>query len=472
MVSLMSAIQFKIEKHTSSPSLSKTGAGRAGTLTTPHGVIQTPAFVPVGTKANVKGILPDALGKLGAQVVLANTYHLYLQPGEKIIEAAGGLAKFMNWKGSLREAQAEWGPTMTDSGGFQVFSLGAAFGKTISKFTKEDAPLEEAIAVYDEDVASQHGQLAVIDDEGVTFTSHLDGSLHRFTPERSVEIQHALGADMFFAFDECTSPTEAYEYQREAMERTHRWAARSLKYHRHFEYENKEKQARTLSFVSRNVAPNDPRITSDFLGASNITTESLGSANATTQNLVYGQAIFGIVQGGRHEDLRKESAREIASLGFDGIGIGGSFSKEDMRGALRAAVSELPEELPRHFLGIGEPGDILEGIANGMDLFDCVAATRIGRHGSIYTKRGIIHLRGEKHQNDFSPLDPEINIPGTEGFTRAYVSHLVRSGEMLGSVICSMHNVGFILDLVKGARQAILDGRFDEYRAEFLANYY
>ncbi|MEK7144864.1 MAG: tRNA guanosine(34) transglycosylase Tgt [Patescibacteria group bacterium] len=411
----MSAILFKIEQRVARSS-GKSGA-RAGTLTTPHGVIRTPAFVPVGTKANVKGILPSALVELGAEVVLANTYHLYLQPGEKIVQDAGGLGKFMNWSG----------PTMTDSGGFQVFSLGAAFGKTITKFTRLNLVKNEPVvtpSIYDEEVASQHGQLAIIDDEGVSFTSHLDGSLHRFTPERSVEIQHALGADMFFAFDECTSPTEPYEYQKEAMERTHRWAERSLKTHRQNMDANKK------------------------------------------------QAIFGIVQGGRHEDLRKESAREIASLCFDGIGIGGSFSKEDMRGALQAAVSELPEELPKHFLGIGEPGDILEGIAGGMDLFDCVAATRIGRHGSIYTKRGIIHLRGEKHKNDFSPLDSEISIAGTEGFTRAYVSHLVRSGEMLGSVICSMHNVGFILQLVKGARQGILDGRFDEYRADFVSNYY
>lgn len=399
----MSAIDFKIEKRTAN------GIGRAGTLTTPHGVIHTPAFAPVGTKANVKGVFPGALAALGAEVVLANTYHLYLQPGEKIVRDAGGLGKFMGWQG----------PTMTDSGGFQVFSLGAAFGKTISKFVKGDAPQEESVTVYDEGVASQHGQLAVIDDEGVSFTSHLDGSLHRFTPERSVEIQHALGADIFFAFDECTSPTEPYAYQREAMERTHRWAERSLKAHR----------------------------------------QNIDAAGK--------QSLFGIVQGGRHEDLRKESAREIASMGFDGIGIGGSFSKEDMRGALSAAVGELPEELPRHFLGIGEPGDILEGIANGMDLFDCVAATRIGRHGSIYTTRGIIHLKNEKYRSEFSPLDPEFSVPGTEPFTRAYVSHLLRSGEMLGAAIASMHNVGFILDLIRGARQAILDGRFDEYRADF-----
>ncbi|MBU6490549.1 tRNA guanosine(34) transglycosylase Tgt [Patescibacteria group bacterium] len=404
----MSSISFTIKKR------ALACGARAGVLTTPHGIIHTPAFVPVGTKADVKGILPDALSLLGAEMVLANTYHLYLQPGEGIVQKAGGLAKFMNWQG----------PTMTDSGGFQVFSLGAAFGKTISKFVQGDAPREEAVAVYDENVASQHGQLAVIDEEGVSFTSHLDGSLHRFTPERSVEIQHALGADIFFAFDECTSPNEPHDYQREAMERTHRWAERSLKTHR----QNLEAKKR--------------------------------------------QALFGIVQGGRHEDLRKESARAIAALGFDGIGIGGSFSKEDMRGALAAAVGELPEELPRHFLGIGEPGDILEGIAHGMDLFDCVAATRIGRHGSIYTRRGIIHLTGEKFKDDFDPLDPEIGIAGTENFTRAYVAHLIRAKEMLGSVICSMHNVGFILDLVKGARQAIVDGRFDEYRADFVRTYY
>ncbi len=415
----MSAIDFKIEQRAP-----RSGA-RAGTITTPHGVIQTPAFVPVGTKANVKGILPSALPALGAQVVLANTYHLYLQPGEQIVKDAGGLGKFMRWEG----------PTMTDSGGFQVFSLGAAFGKKLSKFFGPSGVEGEALTIFDKEVASQHGQLAIIDDEGVTFTSHLDGSLHRFTPERSVEIQHALGADMFFVFDECTAPTASYEYQKEAMERTHRWAERSLKAHR----------------------------------------QNLGAARK--------QALFGIVQGGRYEDLRKESAREIARLGFDGIGIGGSFSKEDMRGALQAAVSELPEELPKHFLGIGEPSDLLEGIANGMDLFDCVAPTRIGRHGSIYTKQGIIHLKGEKYRSDFTALGElggKSDIPHSEGylisatdtFTCAYVSHLIRSGEMLGSVICSMHNLGFILQLVAGARQAILDGRFDEYREEFVRNYY
>jgi queuine tRNA-ribosyltransferase len=420
--------------------------------------------VPVGTKAGVKGVLPEQLMQLGAQVVLANTYHLYLQPGEKVIEEAGGLAQFMNWKeqpqqnSSLRkacpakplsrehftepapivnerfaekllDASATYGPTMTDSGGFQVFSLGAAYGRSITKIAKgEELPNDmqenNRVSVFDEDVQSKHGQLAIIDDEGVTFTSHLDGSLHRFTPERSIEIQHALGADMFFAFDECTAPTEPYEYQKEAMDRTHRWALRSLKAHR------------------QNIEANRK------------------------------QAIFGIVQGGRHTDLRSESAKEIASMDFDGFGIGGSFSKEDMQGALQAAIKELPEEKPRHFLGIGEPGDILEGISQGIDLFDCVAATRLGRHGSIYTKRGNLNLTNEKFKNDFTPLDSETIVPGTEGFTRAYVSHLLRSNEILGQVIASMHNLGFIIQLVDGAREALIQGTFEKYREEFVRNYY
>ena len=394
-------------------------AARTGTITTPHGIIQTPAFTPVGTKADVKGILPELLPKIGTQVVLANTYHLYLQPGEKIVEEAGGLAKFMNWSG----------PTMTDSGGFQVFSLGAAFGKSITKIAKGDELANDIqennrVSVYDEDVQTKHGQLAIIDDEGVTFTSHHDGSLHRFTPERSVEIQQALGADMFFAFDECTSPTEPYEYQKEAMDRTHRWAERSLRAHR------------------QNLEANRK------------------------------QAIFGIVQGGRFEDLRSESAKEIANMDFDGFGIGGSFSKEDMEGALQAAIKELPEGKLRHFLGIGEPGDILTGITEGIDLFDCVAPTRLGRHGTIYTKTGTINLTNEKFKNDFTPLDPQTPVPGTEGFTRAYVSHLLRSGEILGQVIASLHNLGFIMQLVGAAREALINDTFDTYRENFVREYY
>ena len=387
---------------------------RTAILTTKHGVIKTPSFVPVGTKANVKNVLPNALEAVGAQVVLANTYHLYLAPGEKIVKDAGGLGTFMNWQK----------PTMTDSGGFQVFSLGAAFGKNITKISKgEENADTSGVSVYDEAVQSQHGQLAIIDEEGVTFTSHLDGSLHRFTPERSVEIQQALGADMFFAFDECTSPTAPYEYQQDAMRRTHEWARRSIQAHK------------------RNIE--------------------------ATKN----QSLFGIVQGGRFEDLRRESAQEIASMNFDGFGIGGSFSKEDMQGALQAAIPELPENKPRHFLGIGEPTDILTGIAEGMDLFDCVAATRIGRHGTIYTKKGLVHLKGQQYTTDYGPLDEAYIVPGTEGFSRAYVSHLLRAGETLGHVLASTHNLGFIIRLVDEAREAIEQGSFTEYREEFVRLY-
>ncbi|VAW33156.1 Queuine tRNA-ribosyltransferase [hydrothermal vent metagenome] len=405
----MNAIRFDIEKRATR------SVARAGVLTTDHGIIKTPAFIPVATKASIKGVLPQLLPELGAQVVLANTYHLYLQPGEKIVSESGGVGTFMGWGG----------PTVTDSGGFQVFSLGVAYGKNITKISHgEEAIRDNGISIYDESVASQHGQLAIIDDEGVTFTSHLDGSLHRFTPERSVEIQHALGADIFFAFDECTSPTEGKEYQKEAMERTHRWAKRSLYTHK----QNIEARKK--------------------------------------------QALFGIVQGGRFEDLRRQSAHEIASMDFDGFGIGGSFSKEDMQGVLQVAVAELPEEKPRHFLGIGEPRDVLEGISEGMDLFDCVSATRMGRHGTIYTQRGLVHLRNSKYKNDFTPLDFETVVPGTESFTRAYVSHLFRANEMLGQTIASMHNLGFIIALVDGAREAIIEDRFETYKEDFIRKYY
>lgn len=403
------ALTFTIQKNDSS------SRARTGSLETAHGSIATPAFVPVGTRASIKGVAPDQLEKIGAQVVLGNTYHLYLAPGEDVVRNAGGLGAFMNWDK----------PTMTDSGGFQVFSLGAAFGKTITKVAKGEENIEaHAVSVFDKDVQSQHGQLAVIDSEGVTFTSHLDGSLHRFTPERSVEIQHALGADMFFAFDECTAPTEPYAYQREAMERTHEWARRSLSAHR------------------RNI-----------------------EAGQT-------QSIFGIVQGGRHEDLRRESARAIAEMNFDGFGIGGSFSKEDMQGALQAAIPELPAEKPRHFLGIGEPLDVLMGIREGMDLFDCVAPSRLGRHGTIYTRKGPITLTNERYRTDYGPLDSALVVPGTEGFSRAYVSHLLRTGELLGQTIASMHNLGFIIALVDGAREAITEDRFAAYSDEFIRTYY
>ncbi len=398
------------------------GKARTGTLTTPHGVIQTPAFVPVGTKAGVKGVLPEQLRALGSQVVLANTYHLYLQPGESLVQAAGGLGNFMGWSG----------PTISDSGGFQVFSLGAGFGKSFTVVREEDKNTEtEGVTMFDEEVQTQHGQLAIIDEEGVTFTSHVDGSIHRFTPERSVEIQHALGADIFFAFDECTSPEADYEYQKEAMYRTHRWAERSLKAHR------------------QNIEANRA------------------------------QGIYGIAQGGQFEDLRRESTRAIAEMGFDGFGLGGSFSKkygESMLELVLTTLDELPEEMPRHGLGVGEPGDLLMGIAYGVDTFDCVSPTRHGRHGVLYTPDGQVNLYNEKYKTDFTPLSA-LSLPGTpasgsETFTAAYVAHQLRSNEMLGQIIASLHNLAFLTRLVDGAREAIEEGRFSTYRTEFMRRYY
>lgn len=408
--------------------------GRVGLLTTPHGVVHTPAFVAVGTKATVKSLTPDHVKELGAQVALANTYHLYLQPGEKIIAKAGGLGKMMNWSG----------PTMTDSGGFQVFSLGVAFGKGINKFSKGKGADEGAIATLTsatlasasdavsaktlaesgtdatEDVAAR---LARVDEEGVTFKSVIDGSTHRFTPERSIEIQEQIGADMIFAFDECTSPHAPKEYQREAMARTHRWAERCLAAHKK---------------VTANGTP---------------------------------QALFGIVQGGRHEDLRKESARIVGAMPFDGFGIGGSFDKEDMGAAVRWVNELLPEDKPRHLLGIGDPVDIFEAVENGCDTFDCVAPTRLGRNGTIYTKYGRIHIENAQYREDMRPIEEDCTCYACQHYTRAYIAHLFRADEMLAGTLASTHNLHFIVNLVDQMRKGIENGTFFELKKQFLSTY-
>jgi len=389
--------------------------GRAGTLETPHGTIETPAFVAVGTKATVKSLAPEQVKYLGVQVVLANTYHLYLEPGDELVRDAGGLHKFMNWQG----------PTMTDSGGFQAFSLGAAFGKSVSKIAKGKS--EEI-----ESGSQEEPTLAKITEDGVVFKSHKDGSEHFFTPERSIEIQHNIGADMIFAFDECTSPHASREYQKEAMERTHRWAERSLT--KHQELNGK---------ISRGFA-----------------------------SVQHRSAIFGIVQGGRFEDLRKESAKIIGEMDFDGFGIGGSFDKEDMNTAVGWVNKMLPEEKPRHLLGIGEPADLFGAIENGCDLFDCVAPTRMARNGTLHTKKGRINILNAIFRNDFSPIDSECGCYTCIHFTRAYVAHLFRAKEMLAATLASIHNLYFIVHLVKNIRQSILDNIFEKYRKEFLAQYY
>ncbi len=386
---------------------------RAGILHTPHGEIKTPAFVAVGTKADVKGIEPAKFDALGIQTIIANTYHLYLSPGENLVEKAGGIHKFMGFEG----------PIMTDSGGFQVFSLGEGFGKKLSKFLPEEASREEAVTVFDEELATSHGKLAVVDEEGVSFTSHIDGSLHRFTPERSIEIQHKLGADIIYAFDECTSPAADEQYQKEAMDRTHRWADRSLKAHR------------------QNVAKNNT------------------------------QGIYGIVQGGRYADLRVESAKELANMDFDGYGIGGSFSKHDILGILDKVNSELPETKPRHLLGIGEPEDIFIGVAAGIDTFDCVLPTRNGRTGGVYTARGKVQIPNAEYKEDFGPLDEGCQCPVCHNHTRAFVHHLFRTKELLGPVLASMHNIYFLTSLTAKIRESILNGTFESFRDTFLDSY-
>lgn len=403
------SIEFKIEKRLEGR------LGRAGTLKTRNGSIETPAFVVVGTKASVKALSPEQVASIGTQVVLGNTYHLYLQPGEDVVAEAGGLGEFMNWEG----------PTMTDSGGFQVFSLGEAYESGgISKFSKEEAgEADERPAVYNKDLATAHGRLAIIDEEGVTFTSHLDGSMHRFIPERAIEIQHKLGADMIFAFDECTSPSAPHDYQKKALQRTSRWAKRCLVHHRN----NLDAKGR--------------------------------------------QALFGVVQGGRYEDLRKESARDLAALDFDGYGIGGSFSKRDLDRALVWVNEILPEEKPRHLLGIGEPEDLFLGVEHGVDLFDCVAPTRIGRNGQIYTKRGKVNLTNAGFKRDFSPLDEDCGCYTCGNYTKSYLNHLFKAGEMFGATLASIHNLYFIVNLVKDIRRSILEERFFEFKDEFLGRY-
>jgi queuine tRNA-ribosyltransferase len=429
---------FKIEKKI--PNF----LGRAGKLSTPHGDILTPSFVVVGTKATVKALTPEQVKDLGAQVVLANTYHLYLQPGDELIKEAGGLHKFMNWKG----------PMMTDSGGFQVFSLGVAYGKEISKVVSITDPsllISERSSVLD-----GVPRLATIGNDGVSFRSHIDGSLHYITPEKSIEIQHNLGADIIFAFDECTSPTENERYQEEALSRTHAWAKRSLEEHK------KRELLKETSSAILFVSPSDE----GGRGARPFQKEQRITSYDTLP-----QALFGIVQGGRSEILRKKSAEVIGSMDFDGFGIGGSFAKEDMSTAVKWVNEILPEEKPRHLLGIGEPEDLFMGVENGVDLFDCVAPTRIARNGSMFTKSGKINILNAKFVKDFGRIDEGCECYTCQNYTRAYLSHLFRAKEMLGATLASIHNVYFINKLVTDMRQSILGEKFFEFKKEFLGKY-
>ena len=411
---------FTIEKRSEEAPLA-----RAGVIHTPHGDIETPAFIPVGTKATVKALDQNGIKSTTAEAVLANTYHLYLQPGEAVVEKHGGFAKMMHWQKDGASM-----PTFTDSGGFQVFSLGAAFDTGVSKIATSADLSKKQKEIVDEKgekkIKSSKNQMARIDEDGVTFKSFIDGSYHRFTPERSMQIQHALGADIFFAFDECTSPLAPREYQISAMERTHRWAKRCIDEHKR-----------------------------------------LGVSSATGER----QALLAVGQGGAYEDLRKESASVLGAMDFDGFGIGGSFTKEDMGKTVKSATENLPEGKPRHLLGIGEPIDFFLGVEYGIDTFDCVSPTRVARHGAIYTKEGKINITNAKYKDDMSHISSDPNSPYHD-YTKSYLHHLFKAEEMLAGTIASAHNLYFMINLVRDIRQSVLDGKFFEFKKEFLGLYY
>lgn len=391
------------------------GAARVGTLTTPHGAVATPAFVAVGTQASVKGVAPDLVEGAGTQLLFANTYHLYLRPGADLVARHGGLHRFMGWGA----------PILTDSGGFQVFSLGAAIehgvGKTASIFPGDDpSPLRR----------SRGSGMVRVDEEGVEFTSHIDGSRHWFTPEKSIEVQRKLGADIVLAFDECTSPLHDEAYTRASLDRTHRWAQRSL---------------------------------DAFVGSSALHG--------------YPQALFGIVQGGAYRDQREESARVIGEMPFHGLAVGGNLGSthEEMYDILDWTVPLLPAGKPRHLLGIGDVRGIFEAVARGIDTFDCVAPTRNARTASIMVRRSDdgspaprfrLNLRGAAYAEDMRPLEEGCDCYTCANYTRAYVRHLFRAGEQLGPQLASIHNLRFMARLMSDIREAIAEGRFERLREE------
>lgn len=355
------------------------GGARAGVFTTPHGEVPTPAFMPVGTRATVKALSAADLHKSGAAMILGNTYHLYLRPGTETMRAAGGLARFAGWHG----------PTLTDSGGFQVVSL---------------------------------SQLARVDDDGVTFRSHLDGSRHRFTPEDAVRIQRAIGADVMMALDVPPVPGAPAAENARANRLTIEWARRA---------------ARELERTAEISASGRP------------------------------QALFGIAQGGMDASARRESAAALVDLDLPGYAAGGLSFGEDKdvtREMLQVTLDSLPSDRPRYLMGMGTPEDLVDGISRGVDLFDCVLPTRNARNGQALTSRGPVNLRLERHARDFRPLDPDCTCETCTGYTRAYLRHLMKTGEILGSRLVSLHNVHFYLHLVRTLRSAVIGGDFDEVR--------
>lgn len=365
-----SAAPFTFER------IAQDGRARAGVFHTPHGDLLTPVFAPVGTQATVKAVTPRQLEEIGASLVLANTYHLYLRPGDELVAEMGGLHQFMHWNG----------PILTDSGGFQVFSLAG---------------------------------IRKIDDDGVTFKSHIDGSTHRFTPEKSIQIQENLGADIIMAFDECAPPYDR-EYNERALQRTHMWAQRC---------------------VEAKKRPD--------------------------------QALFGIVQGGVFRDLRERSAEFIAGLHTPGIAIGGlsvGETKEEMNAMLEVVDPILPEDKPRYLMGVGSPEDLVNGVLRGIDIFDCVLPTRLARHNAAMTRTGRLNLVNAAFARDTRPIDENCGCYTCQNFNRAYLRHLISAKEMLAATLLSIHNLYTLISLMNDIRQAILDGEMQAFAETFFKN--
>ena len=352
---------------------------RRGRVNTPHGPIETPVFMPVGTAGTVKAMKPEEVRDMGAQIILGNTYHLYLRPGHEVVKAAGGLHKFMNWERAI----------LTDSGGFQGFSLGA---------------------------------MRKISEEGVEFRSHIDGSKHMLSPEKSMEIQNALGSDIMMAFDECAPYPADRNYVKNSLERTTRWLKRCKEFHKNTEQ----------------------------------------------------QSLFGIMQGGMYKDLRKQSAEEIVELDLPGYAIGGlsvGEPKELMYEIMDDCVDYLPADKPRYLMGVGSPDCLFEGVERGIDMFDCVLPTRIARHGMAMTSQGRVNIKNAKYERDFTPLDPHCDCYTCRNYSKAYLRHLFKCDEILSSMLMTTHNLHFLVNTMAGIRKAIEEDRFLEYKKEFYDSY-
>lgn len=369
----MTAIRYELIK------TCKQSGARLGKLHTPHGTVDTPIFMPVGTQATVKTMSPEELHEIGAGIILSNTYHLWLRPGHDIVEEAGGLHQFMNWDN----------PILTDSGGFQVFSL---------------------------------SDLREITEEGVYFRNHLNGDKLFLSPELSIEIQNALGADIIMAFDECPPYPATFEYMKQSVERTSRWAERCLKAHKN----------------------------------------------------VKQQGLFGIVQGGEYEELRKQSARDLVSLDFPGYAIGGlsvGEPKSIMNRMLEYTTPLLPANKPRYLMGVGSPDSLIDGVIRGIDMFDCVLPTRIARNGTCMTSKGRLTVRNAKYAKDFRPIDENCDCHVCQTYTRAYIRHLIKANETFGFRLTTYHNLYFLLNLMRQIREAILNDNLLTFREEFFERY-